>query len=93
MNNVICDGLWKLNNVMGFMYIIYFEDCMCYVFVVIVWNRWGESLLENDKMLYIYIDFMDGIIIKMGKIIVIFEIGEVCVFIYYIFIILFYCFL
>ena len=83
-NNVTRDGPWKSNNVTGFMYTTHLEARTRYVFAVTAWNRWGESLLENDKMLYIYTDFMDGITIQTGKTSVIFETGEVCSFIYYI---------
>ncbi|XP_068720122.1 uncharacterized protein [Montipora capricornis] len=63
-NNVTRDVPWKSNNVTGFMYTTQLEARTPYVFAVTAWNRWGESSLENDKMLNIYTDFMDGITIK-----------------------------
>jgi len=47
-------------NVTGLVYRKELTTDTSYLFTVTAWNRWGESLLERDKMLSISTDFPDS---------------------------------
>ncbi len=57
---------WFRQNVTGLMYHKELTANTSYMFAVTAWNRWGESLVEEDKMLSISTDFPDEIK-KMNK--------------------------
>ncbi|XP_020625048.1 Down syndrome cell adhesion molecule homolog isoform X3 [Orbicella faveolata] len=51
---------WLRENVTGLVYRKELTTDRSYLFAVTAWNRWGESLLERDKMLSISTDFPDS---------------------------------
>jgi len=48
---------WLRENVTGLVYRKELTADTSYLFAVTAWNRWGESLLERDKMLFITTDY------------------------------------
>ncbi|XP_078371020.1 uncharacterized protein LOC144654684 isoform X2 [Oculina patagonica] len=50
---------WLWQNVSGLMYYKELTANTSYLFAVTAWNRWGESLVEEDKTLSISTDFPD----------------------------------
>ena len=48
---------WLRENVTGLVYRKELAADSSYLFAVTAWNRWGESLLEKGKMLFITTDF------------------------------------
>ncbi len=62
VEHVIKDGVtrekpWLRENVTGLMYHKELTADSSYMFAVTAWNRWGESLLETDNMLFISTNF------------------------------------
>ena len=66
-NNMTLEKAWLQENVTGLVYHKELNTDTSYMFAVTAWNRWGESLLQRDKMLSITTDFRAGIITKTGK--------------------------
>ena len=56
-HNMTFDKPWSRKNVTGLMYHKELTANMSYMFAVTAWNRWGESVLERDKILSISTDF------------------------------------
>ena len=56
-DNVTREGPWLPQNVTGFMYHKELAADTRYMFAVTAWNRWGESLLESDKIFSLSTDF------------------------------------
>ena len=76
-DNVTREGPWLLQNVTGFMYHKRLAADTRYMFAVTAWNRWGQSLLESDKIFSLSTDFTDGIILKTGQPTIILQTGEI----------------
>ena len=66
-DNMTREKAWFQENVTGFVYHKELTADTSYMFAVTAWNRWGESLLERDKMLSITTDFQARTIKKTGK--------------------------
>ena len=56
-DNVTREGPWLPQNVTGSMYHKRLAADMRYMFAVTAWNRWGQSLLESDKIFSLSTDF------------------------------------
>ena len=56
-DNVTCEGPWLPQNITGFMYHKRLAADTRYMFAVTAWNRWGQSLLEYDKIFSLSTDF------------------------------------
>ena len=56
-DNVTRKGPWLPQNVTGFMYHKELAADTRYMFAVTAWSRWGQSLLENDKIFSLSTDF------------------------------------
>ena len=72
--NTTREGPWLQENVTGFMYRKELAVGRSYMFAVTAWNKWGESILESDKIFVVSTNFTDGITqstdktaIKTGK--------------------------
>ena len=61
---------WLRENVTGFVYHKELIDDTFYMFAVTAWNKWGESLLESDKIFLVLTDFQDGTTAKMDQTII-----------------------
>ena len=59
--NTTREGPWLQENVTGFMYSKELSAGTRYMFAVTAWNKWGESILESDKILFVSTNFTDGI--------------------------------
>ena len=66
-SNMTREEDWLQENVTGLVYHKELTADKSYLFAVTAWNRWGESLLERNKMLSITTDFQAKTIKKMGK--------------------------
>ena len=66
-NNMTREKAWLQENVTGLVYHKELTADTSYMFAVTAWNRWGESLLQRDKMLVITTDFQARTIKKTGK--------------------------
>ena len=66
-DNMTREKAWFQENVTSLVYHKELTTDTSYMFAVTAWNRWGESLLERDKMLSITTDFQARTIKKTGK--------------------------
>lgn len=66
-SNMTREKEWLQENVTGLVYHKELTADTSYMFAVTAWNRWGESLLQRDKMLVITTDFQARTIKKTGK--------------------------
>ena len=67
---------WLRENVSSLVYRKELTADSSYVFAVTAWNRWGESLLEKGKMLFITTDFPARMTQKTDKAITSSHIGK-----------------
>ena len=67
---------WLRENVTGHAYRKELTADSSYLFAVTAWNRWGESLLEKGKMLFITTDFPARMTQKTGKTVISSHIGK-----------------
>lgn len=67
---------WLRQNVTGLMYHKDLTANTSYMFAITAWNRWGESVLERDKMLAISTKFPDRITKKMDKTTILIDTGK-----------------
>ena len=67
---------WLRENVTRLLYRKELTADTSYLFAVTAWNRWGESLLERDKILSISTDFPARIKQKTDKTIAFFHTGK-----------------
>ncbi|KAJ7372069.1 hypothetical protein OS493_020493 [Desmophyllum pertusum] len=58
-DNITREKPWLRENMTGLIYHKELAADTPYMFAVTAWNRWGESLLETDKILFISTDFPD----------------------------------
>ena len=66
-DNTTPEKPWLRENVTGLVYRKELTAHSSYLFAVTAWNRWGESLLEEGKMLSIKTDFPARITQKTDK--------------------------
>ena len=72
--NTTREGPWLQDSVTGLMYRKELAADTRYMFAVTAWNKWGESILESDKIFVVSTKFTDEITqstektaIKTGK--------------------------
>ena len=58
-DNMTREKPWLRENMTGLIYHKELAANRSYIFAVTAWNRWGESLLETGKILFISTDFPD----------------------------------